>query len=221
MKRKTRKELCAAAWLIFAFALWTAAVRCIDVQGIGPLGSAVGFAAANRFFHRLTGIHMALYTITDWLGLVPVGIALGFALFGLGQWVRRKKLRLVDRSILALGGFYIAVMAAYVFFEVMIINHRPVLISGCLEASYPSSTTLLAMCVMPTAAMQFNARIRNGTLRRCAAWAIAAFTAFMVTGRLVSGVHWLSDIIGGALLSAGLVFLYRAAAGSDGGHSRK
>ena len=64
------------------------------------------------------------------------------------------------------------------------------------------------MCVMPTAAMQLNVRIKNTVFRRCAVITIVAFTAFMVIGRLISGVHWISDIIGGALLSAGLVIIY-------------
>ena len=99
-------------------------------------------------------------------------------------------------------------MAAYIFFEMVVINYRPTLIEGYLEASYPSSTTMLVMCVMPTAAMQLNMRIKNTVLRRCAIIAIVAFTAFMVIGRLISGVHWITDIIGGALVSAGLVIMY-------------
>ena len=67
---------------------------------------------------------------------------------------------------------------------------------------------MLVMCVMPTAAMQLNVRIKNTVLRRCAIITIIAFTAFMVIGRLISGVHWITDIIGGALLSAGLVMIY-------------
>ena len=101
-------------------------------------------------------------------------------------------------------------MVAYVFFEVFVVNYRPVLIGGILEASYPSSTTMLVMCVMPTAIMQFNARIKNNILKRFVASAITAFVVFMVIGRLLSGVHWFTDIIGGALLSAGLVLMYRA-----------
>jgi undecaprenyl-diphosphatase len=101
-------------------------------------------------------------------------------------------------------------MAAYIFFELVVINYRPTLIDGCLEGSYPSSTTMLVMCVMPTAAMQLNKRIKNTARRRCVIVAIVAFTAFMVIGRLISGVHWITDIIGGALLSAGLVMLYSA-----------
>jgi undecaprenyl-diphosphatase len=181
----------------------------IDVKSIGPRDSAVGFAALNAFFHELTGVHMSLYVITDWLGLVPVGVGLGFAILGLIQWIKRKHILKVDYSILVLGGFYIAVMAAYVLFEELVINYRPILINGFLEASYPSSTTLLVLCVMPTAVMQLNTRIENGILRKFAAGAISAFMVFMVVGRLVSGVHWFSDIVGGALLSAGLVKLYQ------------
>ena len=101
-------------------------------------------------------------------------------------------------------------MAVYVFFEMVVVNYRPVLINGYLEASYPSSTTLLVMCVMPTAIMQLNGRIKNSFLRKALAFLIAFFIAFMVIGRLISGVHWLSDIIGGALFSIGLVLMYYA-----------
>ena len=210
MKRKMKIGI--ALCLLAAFAVWTVLVCRVDVQCVGPQGTAVGFAAMNLWFHRLTGVHMALYTLTDWLGLVPIGIAVGFALLGLGQWVHRKRLRKVDRSILILGGFYLAVMAAFLFFEEWIVNYRPVLINGQLEASYPSSTTLLVMCVMPTAGMQLSGRIKNSRWKRCIAVALYGFTGWMVLGRLVSGVHWLSDIVGGILLSGGLVLLYAAAA---------
>lgn len=194
--------------LLGAFALWTAAIQFIDVQAIGPQGSAVGFAAVNRWFHTLTGLHLSLYTITDWLGLVPLFAAMGFALLGLSQWLKRRHLKRVDFSILVLGGFYLVVMSAYALFEVFVVNYRPVLINGYLEASYPSSTTMLVICVISTAIMQLNTRIKNNTRRRCAALVLTAFLIFMVIGRLISGVHWLSDIVGGALLSAGLVMLY-------------
>ena len=207
LKRK-QKNLCIACGLLAAFALWTLAVQTIDVRPIGPRESAVGFAALNGCIHELTGVHMALYTLTDWLGLVPVAFILGFAILGLMQWIRRRSLLKVDFSIRILGVFYIIVMAAYLFFEGFIVNYRPVLIGGALEASYPSSTTLLVTCVMPTAMMQLKRRIRRPRLRQSVNALLAAFTAFMVTGRLVSGVHWLSDIIGGLLLSAGLVMLY-------------
>ena len=208
MKKENQRNFCIATCMLFAFFLWTATIQFIDVQTIGPQGSSVGFATLNGFVHNLTGVHMSLYAITDWLGLVPLAFVMGFALLGLVQWIKRKYLLKVDYSILVLGGFYIVVMAVYVLFEVFVVNYRPVLIGGILEASYPSSTTMLVMCVMPTAIMQFNARIKNNILKRFVASAITAFVVFMVIGRLLSGVHWFTDIIGGALFSAGVVMMY-------------
>ena len=208
MEKKNKKRLALGVSLVVAFVLWTVLVRFVDVQAIGPEDSSVGFATLNRFVHELTGVNWILYTVTDWLGLVPIAVALGFAILGLVQLIKRKSLWKVDYSILALGVFYIVVMAAYIFFEIVVINYRPTFIDGYLEASYPSSTTMLVMCVMPTAAMQLNVRIKNTVLKRCTIIAIVAFTAFMVIGRLIAGVHWITDIIGGALLSAGLVTMY-------------
>ncbi len=215
MKTKQQTKFCLAAALLAAFTVWTAAVRLVDVRTIGPMESAVGFASLNGFVHRLTDVRMSLYTVTDWLGLIPLGIISGFAVLGLTQWVRRKSLRSVDPDILLLGGFYLIVMAFYVFFEIFAVNFRPVLIEGILEVSYPSSTTMLALCVMPTAAFQFRRRIRNRVFRRWLVISITLFTVFMVIGRLLSGVHWFSDIVGGILLSAGLVLLYSAVSGLD------
>ena len=208
MEKKNKKRLVLGAGLVVAFVLWTVLVCFVDVRTIGPEGSSVGFATLNGFVHELTGVNWLLYTVTDWLGLVPIAVALGFAILGLVQLIKRKSLWKVDHSILALGVFYIVVMAAYVFFEMVVINYRPTLIDGYLEASYPSSTTMLVMCVTLTAAMQLNARIKNTVFRRCAIIAIVAFTAFMVIGRLISGVHWITDIIGGALFSIGIVTTY-------------
>ena len=166
MKSKNRKHLYASLSALTAFVLWTAAVQFIDVRAIGPNGSCVGFATLNAFVHKLTGIHTLLYNVTDLLGLVPIFTATGFALLGLAQLIKRKRLSKVDYSLLILGGFYIAVMAVYVLFEIVTVNYRPVLINGILEKSYPSSTTLLVLCVMTTAIMQFNSRIKSTAFRK-------------------------------------------------------
>lgn len=208
MKKRNLRNIGFTIGLFASFILWTVAITILDVQAIGPNGSSVGFATFNGLFHKLTGVHMEIYTITDWLGLIPLCFALGFAILGLVQLIQRKSFLKVDYSILVLGGFYILVIASYLFFEKFVINYRPVLIEGNLEASYPSSTTLLVLCIMPTAMMQLNTRIRNNTTKKVILSLLAIFTAFMVIGRLISGVHWFTDIIGGVLLSTGLVMLY-------------
>ena len=206
---RKQKDFRLSVWMLTAFVLWTVAVRFVDVQPIGPEASSVGFAALNRFVHDLTGVHMDLYTVTDWLSIVPLVVAAGFAVLGLSQWFQRKHILKVDFSILVLGVFYFVVFTLYILFDVFAVNYRPVLIGELLEASYPSSTTMLVMCVMPTAAMQCNVRIGNKLLKRLICIVILFFVVFMVMGRLISGVHWFTDIIGGALLSAGLVLMYR------------
>ena len=210
-----RKHFFTGVFLIAAFFLWTILLGIMDVQPIGPQGTMVGFAGLNQAVHVFTGVNMTLYTVTDWLGLVPLGFVFGFALLGLGQWIRRKHILRVDRSILTLGVFYLVVMAVYVFFECYVVNYRPVLIEGKLEASYPSSTTILVLCVMPTVIMQLGTRIRSRIIRRWVSVAMMLFAAFMVIGRLLSGVHWFSDIVGGVLISAGLVMLYVSVRGTE------
>ena len=201
MMKRNRTQLFLPGLLLGAFLLWTAGVCREDVRPIGPMGSQVGFAGLNGWFHGLTGVHWWLYDLTDLLGLASLGICGIFGLQGLCQWIRRKSIRRVDGELLALGGFYLAVLAVFFLFELLEVNYRPVLIQGRLEASYPSSTTMLALCVLPTAML----RLRSRWVR----FLLGALTAFLVLGRLLCGVHWVSDIIGGALLSAGLVTLYR------------
>ena len=205
---KNKKILITGITMICAFIIWTFLVKTVDVKAIGPDGSCVGFASLNGFFHNLTGVNFDLYNLTDWLGLVPVCFMSGFAILGFFQLVKRKNLFKVDKDILMLGGFYIVMAAVYLFFENFVINYRPVLINGILEASYPSSTTLLVTCVMPSSAILLNRKIKNSGLRKTAVFLISIFTVFMVITRLVSGVHWITDIIGGLILSAGLVLSY-------------
>ena len=209
MKRK--KQLWTGIGLLLLFVLWTTLIQCVDVQSIGPKGTKVGFASWNAWFHHLTGVNLTLYEVTDWLGLVPIFICGCFGIIGLRQWIRRKKLFRVDADILLLGVYYLLVIAGYLFFEMVPINYRPVLIHGYLEASYPSSTTLLVLSVMPTLKFQADRRCRNRIFRCFAAIFAIAFSAFMVIGRLVSGVHWATDIVGSVLLSTGLFLMYCAA----------
>lgn len=210
MKRTHKFYFFLSAATLALFVIYTAAVSTVDVGAVGPQNSSVGFSVINKAVHDFFGVHWLLYTITDWAGLVTILVTLGFAMLGLVQLIRRKSLLRIDSSILILGGFYLLVFGAYLLFETMVINYRPVLINGILEASYPSSTTILALCVMPSAMMQFSQRIKHRWLLLFVNSLCAAFAAFMVVGRLISGVHWLTDIIGGCILSTGLVLLYAA-----------
>ncbi len=206
MKRKIWL-ITGALWM--AFVLFTVLLTCVDVQPIGPQGAMVGLANLNGWIFDRIGVHRFWYHLTDWLGLVPIALALGFAAVGLYQWIRRRSIRRVDGSILVLGGFYLLVIGCYLFFEQVVINYRPVLMSGNLEASYPSSHTVMVLCLMSTAVMEFRALCpHRKDLCLCVDILAVLVIGITVVGRLFSGVHWFTDITGGILLSAALVTLY-------------
>ena len=209
MNRNTKCCLWTGISLLTAFLLWTLLSTRVDVQAIGPKGTVVGFATFNLWFHNLTGVHMTLYTITDWLGLVPIVVCLCFAALGAVQLVKRRSLFKVDRDIILLGVYYILVIFCYLFFEMVPIHYRPILLSAVVEASYPSSPTLLVLSVIPTLKFQIDRRIDKPFARNVTTVFVIAFSMFMVIGRLIAGVHWATDIIGAVLLSFGLFRLYQ------------
>lgn len=210
MKKGGKKLLIAGSVWIIAFVVWTVLIQTVDVQPIGQNGTNIGFASINSWFHKLTGVHMPIYIITDWLGLIPVFVCMIFGGVGFVQLLKRRSLFKVDYDIIVLGIYYIIVIAGYLVFEMIPINYRPILIEGRMEVSYPSSTTLLVLCVMPTLVEQVNRRLKKGMIRRMVSLISIVFSVFMVLGRLVSGVHWITDIVGGMLLSAGVFCIYKA-----------
>ena len=211
MKKNEKNILITGMIMLVLFAVWTVLIQTVDVQAVGQNGTDIGFAGLNVWFHKTTGVHMWVYTVTDWLGLVPIFICMIFGVVGLVQLIKRRSLLKVDKDIILLGIYYILVIFGYLIFEMIPINYRPILIEGRMEASYPSSTTLLVMSVMPTLAFQVHRRIRNTKVRYVLYAFTALFTAFMVVGRTVAGVHWLTDIAGSVLLSSGLYLIYQGA----------
>lgn len=208
MERK--KHLIWGSILLLCFIVFTLLVKNVDVRPIGPESSAVGFGLLNGWVHETIGVHLWWYSLTDWLGALFVAVGLGFAALGAMQLFKRRSLWKVDREILWLGVLYIVMAVCYILFETFPVNYRSVILIGGLEASYPSSHTLLAICVMVTAILQFERLLpEKRTLRR---WGIGICTVLMavtVAGRVIAGVHWATDIAGGILLAVALVELYR------------
>ena len=210
MIMKTKKYFAASVVLILAFAVFTILVATVDVDPIGPEGSAVGFSALNQFLFRYVGTHSFWFSLTEWLGVAAIFIMLCFGAEGMFQLLRRKSIRRVDAHILLLGGLYALLIAVYAFFEVVVINYRPVLVDGCLEPSYPSTHTMLVICVAVSASMRLRAKFPEKKLLWTGGYAAAGILSVgTAVGRFLSGVHWFTDIVGAVLLSAALLVLYR------------
>lgn len=211
-KKKSLKKFLTAMVLFAIFIIFTLAVKVVDVQAIGPNGSEVGFAALNGFFFNLLGTNDLCYKLTKLLGYLSFLVAGLFALTGCIQLVRGRSLKKVDYRLLLLACFYVLVIIFYLLFEKLVINYRPMILDETegLEASYPSSHTMMLLCIMGTAYMLLP-RYLSGVLAFVGRIVCVAMMVIMPIGRLLSGVHWFTDIIGSVLLSAALITLYAAA----------
>ena len=201
---KNKKNILICVLLVLISIIYTLLVKYVDTSTIGPNGSVVGFSSLNSFVFNLTGNNMALYKITEILGIIPILIALMYAVIGLIQVIDRKSLK-VDKELIALGILYIIVILIYVFFEKCIINYRPVFIDGILEASYPSSHTLLSICICGSALLINKYLFNNKKIYKYINIISIISMVLIVLGRLLSGVHWASDIIGSIIISITLL----------------
>ena len=210
MTKKQKILLILGVVALLLFGLWTAAVLTVDRAPVGPLDSAVGFSQMNLAAHTALGVSEGWYTLSEVLGLAILAVAGGFTLWGGIQLIRRRSFRRVDPHLYVLAALYAALGLVYVGFEVVVINFRPVLIEGVLEAAYPSSHTMLAICIAVSAAIRLGALLPR-LPGRIAAAGLSLVAALTVIARLLSGMHWLSDIIGAVLISAALLLFYAAA----------
>lgn len=211
-----KRDLLAAAILLLGFLLLVLLLITVDVRPIGPDGSSVGLASLNGAVHRAIGVHPIWYSVTDWLGLSVFVPALVFAGIGFYQLLRTRSLKGVDSSLLVLGASYVVVLLLYVLFELVVVNHRPVLIEGNLEESFPSSHTMAILCVMGSACAQLRRYVANTTIRKCLRGTAMLVVAITILGRLYSGVHWITDIVGGVLLGSAIVLVFRGATSGEG-----
>ena len=197
------------------FVLLIVLLRLVDVSSIGPEGTSIGFSHLNQFFFVLFFFIMLWYNITDWLGITAILVAFAFAVTGLVQLIKRRSLLKVDKEIFVLGGLYILVIGIYVLFEKIIINYRPVIMPGCTEpeASFPSSHTMIVCVIIGSAMILLSRYIKKKTLCRVLQVICFAIIVITVVGRLLSGVHWFTDILGGILISTALVALFSGITG--------
>lgn len=206
--KKIKYNFIITILLLIAFITFTCVIKVVDVQAEGIAHTNIGLATINKFMFGFFGVNMLAYNITEWLGAAAIFVALYFIMVGLLQLILRGSLKNVDKSIIVLGGIYILMAVTYVFFENWVINYRPIIVDGEIAASYPSSHTMIVFVIMSTAMLQFSALCKNKFIKRLFNITAILIIIIVIIGRLISGVHWFSDIIGGLLLSATLTMLY-------------
>lgn len=208
MKLK-KKNIIISICLIILSVIYTILVKYVDVAPIGPKASSVGFSTLNKFVFNFLGRSNIWYNITEVLGMISILIALFYALIGLYKLIKNKSILKIDKEIIILGIFYFVVLLVYLLFEKVIINYRPVLVKGVLEASYPSSHTMLSICICLSAMIINNKLYKSMRISKIINTLSIIIMITTTVGRLLSGMHWISDILGGIIISICLSYIFK------------
>lgn len=207
MSNRKKIFIFAFVFIIISF-VYTILVKTVDVSDIGPNGSFVGFSTINQKFFELTGMNSFWYKLTKYLGYIPFLIVLYYGVIGFIQLITRKSILKVDKRIIYLGILYVLLGITYLFFEKVIINYRPVLLEGELEASYPSSHTMLALVICASSILISKYYVKNKSIQKAYNIITSLLMIILIIGRALSGVHWITDIIGGIIISITMVSLF-------------
>lgn len=193
------------SFTLFLLLIWL--LKVVDVQSIGPQNSLVGLASLNKLFNLEIGFNAFWYNLTEVIGYVAILLALGFGILGVVQFAKRRSFKKVDKNLYVLLGLYILIAITYVFFEKVIINYRPI-VNVELEASFPSTHTMLVLCIAGSGVIEFDRYVKDKKVNLTIKIILFLMILLTVVGRLLSGVHWFSDILGGLLISTCYVSLY-------------
>lgn len=208
MSEKTKNGLLLTAILLMGFLIYTMCIMHVDAKPLGLDGTKVGFSSINVPIHELLGFSNVFYVLSKVIAVLAFIVIAFFAVITVVEMFVRKGFFKADQSLYALGVIYVLVLLAYVLFEKVIINYRPIDLGEGLEASYPSSHTMLAVVVFVTAAIQFKYRLEESALKKAVITVMYVLNGLMILCRLLSGVHWFTDILGGVILSSVFISLY-------------
>lgn len=215
-KDKTKLYFILSSILLAAFLLLIVLLKTVDVKAVtltgsdGTFDTEIGLAGLNIAVSNAIKFNSTWYKITGVLGILPLIIACAFVVFGVVQLVMRKSLKRVDGEIYLLGGLYVLTFIIYIFFEKVIINYRPVILYKAPEASFPSSHTVLSLVICMSASFMLEKYVKKQAVLHGMQIALGALAVFIVLGRILAGVHWLTDILGGLLISLALYYAFKA-----------
>ena len=118
------------------------------------------------------------------------------------KW-RLKMKKKVEKNFIVTGLLFLL----FVLFTIVVstVDVRPIGPEGSkvgLEPSFPSSHTMLVLCIMGTAMVQFHWLIQNKVIRMLLNVLSGIVIVVTVGGRLIT------DIVGGMLLGAAFIMLY-------------
>lgn len=205
MKTKLKISLIFSLLFFAAFITLIVLVKSVDVARIGDSQVEIGLSTVNEKIFGRYGYLKFWHKLTNVLGYLSLFVAAFFVVYGIISLIKVKKISKLDKDFFALAASYVIMAFFYILFEKAIVNYRPIILNGKLEASFPSSHTMLTLVILGTAIVEIQRKIKNSTARYALTVVCEIIMAVMVVGRLLAGVHWFTDILGGVLLSGFIV----------------
>ena len=205
-----KKKFLVAGIFTGLFACLAIMLKTINVNVDPITGSEIGLADINRGVFDKFGASKTWDTVSDVLIAISIVVAVVFVTIGVMQLVKRKKLNKVDRELYTLAGLYGLTALLYVVFEkIIVINYRPILVEGGkMEASFPSTHTMVSCVILWSATILISKYIKNVKLSRALQVICVLMPIMIGVGRILAGMHWFTDVLGAMLLSAALVCVF-------------
>lgn len=131
---------------------------------------------------------------TDIILIASFAVLVVFVIMSLCQWIKRKSLKKVDKSLLWFP-LPLALMAiTYVIFDKFLIcNTRP---DGSGEASFPSTHVMVVATIFFLVAIILPRYIKSKAAVILLDFFMLAFIVLVSVGRVLANKHWLSDVLG-------------------------
>jgi len=205
---RKKKNLTVAISLGILFVALTLSLLFIDVKVINETDKEIGLAFINKLSNNVS-YNEFLDKISDIFMILSIGFILFLAIKGLVQLVKRKNILKVDKEILVFGGVVVLMAVLWITFDrLFIINYRPILIDGELEASYPSTHIMIVTFTMLSSIDLLIKYIQNKKIRYTSSVTVWLCIGLTIVLRFASGMHWISDCLGGFILGAILYYVY-------------
>ena len=207
-KNKLKINAILSGVLTLCFVLFTILVKCVDTAYVGATDKKIGFSSLNAIFYNNIQVSDLFDKLSDVLMIISIAIIALAVVVSVVQLVKRKSLKKIDREFYAFAIVLVLMVCVYVMFEIIDLNFRPVLIDGKVEASYPSSHTMLELTVFMCLMVYGLSNLKSNKQKIICSLVLGALIIAVVLFRVLSGMHWATDIIASIILSLMLTSYY-------------
>ncbi|MBQ0071593.1 MAG: phosphatase PAP2 family protein [Spirochaetales bacterium] len=207
MKKTIRQAACTLAAFLFLLLL----LCFVDRGHIGAMGTEVGLSSINGFFFKTFGRSDLFDKLSDVVFLLTFLYPAFFGVMGIVELIQKKDLKKVHKSLLAFIPVFVLLVVLYLLFTKVSPNYRPVLTEEGLEESFPSSHVMVSIMFSLTGLTMFrdfHFKL-NSAISKTVETAAFVLPCLVAVFRLLSGMHWFTDVLGGIFLGAFLVQLHR------------